>query len=424
LVRSGVKSFPFIQAIAGMLLSISGAGLPAASRQAHDGWVGAWSSAQILVDPANALPPTALKDATLRQLARVSVGGARVRVRVSNAFGTSPLTITGVDIARAISPRSSSIDPATDRQLTFSGARSVVIPAGAEYVSDPVSISVPALATLAVSMHYANLPNAQTGHPGSRATSYVASGDQVRVLQLQAPTTVEHWYYLSDIDVQPAAPSSAIAVLGDSITDGHGVEANTNSRWTDVLLERLKAGAATRSLSVLNVGIGGNRVVDDGIGPNAVARFGRDVLERAGVRYLIILEGVNDLGVLTRDKPASPDEHRLLVARILSAYRQITARAHERGITVIGGTIMPYAGSGYYHPNATNEVDREAINTWIRVRGNFDAVIDFDALVRDPAQPTRLRKDYDSGDGLHPSATGYRAMGEAVPLSLFGGGRR
>jgi lysophospholipase L1-like esterase len=423
-VRSGVKRFPFIQAMAAMLLSICATASQAVANRLQEGWVGAWASAQILVDPANALPPAALKDMTLRQLVRVSLGGTRLRVRVSNAFGTTPLTITGAHIARAISQRASSIDSATDRQLTFSGVPSVIIPAGAEYVSDPVSISVPALTTLAVSMHFADLPTAETGHPGSRATSYVASGDQTQASQLQAATPIEHWYYLSGIDVQPATPSAAIAVLGDSITDGHGVRADTDRRWTDTLLERLKAGPATRALAVLNVGIGGNRVVDDGIGPNALARFDRDVLERSGVRYLIVLEGVNDLGVLTRDKPASPDKHRLLVGRMLSAYRQIVVRAHERGIKVIGGTIMPYAGSGYYHPNAVNELDREAINTWIRARGNFDAVIDFDSLMRDPAQPTRLRKDYDSGDGLHPSATGYRAMGEAVPLGLFGGGKR
>ena len=423
-MRSGVKRFSFLRAFTAVLLSICAGAVPAASRHGQDRWVSAWASAQILVDPANSLPQTALKDTTLRQLVRLSVGGTRLRVWLSNVFGTAPLAVSGVDIARAISPQSSAIDPRTDRQLTFSGGRSVIIPAGAEYVSDPVSLSVPALTTLAVSMHYADLPSAETGHPGSRATSYLVPGDRLAAPQLQAVTPVERWYYLSGIDVQPATPSGATAVLGDSITDGHGVEANTNSRWTDVLLERLKSLPATRSLAVLNVGIGGNRVVDDGIGPNAPARLDRDVLERSGVRYLIILEGVNDLGVLTRDKPASPAEHALLVSRILSAYRQIVVRAHERGIRVIGGTIMPYAGSGYYHPNAANEVDRAAINTWIRTRGNFDAVVDFDALMRDPAQPTRLRSDYDSGDGLHPSAAGYRAMGEAVPLALFSGGGR
>jgi lysophospholipase L1-like esterase len=175
---------------------------------------------------------------------------------------------------------------------------------------------------------------------------------------------------------------------------------------------------------VLNAGIGGNRVVDDGIGPNAVARFGRDVLASNGVKYVILLEGVNDLGVLTRDKPASADQHRLMVASILAAYRQMIERAHDHGIKMIGATIMPYGTSGYYHPDAANEADRQAINSWIRSPGHFDGVIDFDALMRDPTQPSRLRKDYDSGDGLHPSAAGYRAMGAAIPLSLFSGARR
>jgi lysophospholipase L1-like esterase len=378
----------------------------------------------MLVDPKDALPPPVLKDSTLRQLVRVSLHGTRVRIRLSNAFGTSPLTIRGVSIARAISSSSPRVDHATIQGVTFAGAAAVIIPAGAEYVSDPVRMNVPALATLTVSMHFAELPKGQTGHPGSRATSYVAPGNQIAAQQLEAATLVEHWYFLSEVDVVQAAPSAAITILGDSITDGHGVKTDTNARWTDVLLERLKASLATRSLGVLNVGIGGNRVVDDGLGPNAAARFGRDVLERSGVRYLIILEGVNDLGVLTRDHPVTPADHQALVRRVVAAYAQIVAQARERGIKVIGGTIMPYGGSGYYHPDAAGEADRRTINVWIRTAGNVDRVIDFDALMRDPAQPSRLRKDFDSGDGLHPSVAGYRAMGEAVPLSIFTGGGR
>jgi lysophospholipase L1-like esterase len=378
----------------------------------------------MLVDANDALPPSPVKDLTLRQLVRLSLGGTKVRIRLSNAFGTSPLTVTGVSIALAKSPGSPRIDPMTVHGLTFEGAAAVIVPAGAEYVSDPVRMKVPALATLAVSMHLAELPNGQTGHPGSRATSYVAPGNQIAAPQLQAATPVEHWYFLSEVDVAPAVPSAAIAILGDSITDGHGVKTDTNARWTDVLLERLRDSPATRSLAVLNVGIGGNRMVDDGLGPNAAARFGRDVLARSGVRYLIILEGVNDLGVLTRDHPVSSADHQALVGRVLAAYAQIVAQARERGIKVIGATIMPYGGSGYYHPDAANEIDRRVINAWIRTADNVDRVIDFDALMRDPAQPNRLRKDFDSGDGLHPSVAGYRAMGEAVPLSIFAGGER
>jgi lysophospholipase L1-like esterase len=372
----------------------------------------------MLVEPKDVLPAVGAKDATLRQLVRVSVGGTRVRIRLSNVFGTSPLTIAGVSVARAASAGSSSIDQLTTRNVTFGGERSITVPAGADYVSDPIAMNVPALTTLAVRLRLPELPKLQTGHPGSRATSYVAPGDQLTAPQLQDAVAVDHWYFLSEVDVEPRAASAAIAILGDSITDGHGVESNTNRRWTDFLLERMNASPGTRSLGVLNVGIGGNRLTDDGLGPNAVARFDRDILSRSGVKYLIILEGVNDLGVLTRDHPVSATEHQAFVQRLIGSYAQIVARAREHGIKVIGATIMPFGGSDYYHPGPPTEADRQTINRWIRTPGNMDAVIDFDALMRDPARPERLRKDYDS-DGLHPSDVGYKAMGEAVPLSLF-----
>jgi lysophospholipase L1-like esterase len=247
----------------------------------------------------------------------------------------------------------------------------------------------------------------------------VAPGNQLAAAELEGAVTIDQWYFLSEVDVARPARSSAIAILGDSITDGHGVQSNTNRRWTDQLLERLQATPATRSLGVLNLGIGGNRLIDDGLGPNAVARFGRDILSRSGVKYLIILEGANDLGMLTRDHAVSTAEHEAFVQRLLAGYGQLVARARERGIRVIGGTILPYAGSAYYHPGAANETDRQAINRWIRTRGNVDAVIDFDALMREPAHPERMRKDYDSGDGLHPSIAGYKAMADAVPVTLF-----
>ena len=417
--RSRVKGFSLVK-IAALLLLV---GAPLSSALAAK-WVSSWSSAQLLVDPPNALPEAAQKNATLRQLVRLSIGGTSIRVRVSNAFGTTPLDIADADVALAASPSSSAIVPASDRRLTFSGQRSVIIPPGAGYLSDPISLKVRPLGTLAISIHYAQLPQAETGHPGSRATSYFELGDAVARADFQGASNVEHWYFIAGVDVEAANPSAAIAVLGDSITDGHGVATNSNGRWTDVLAERLRRSEATRSVAVLNLGIGGNRVVADGIGPNAIARFGRDVLASSGVKYVILLEGVNDLGVLTRDKPVSADQHRQLVASILAAYRQMIERAHEHGIRMIGATIMPYGASGYYHPDAANEADRTAINSWIRAPGHFDAVIDFDALMRDPRQPNRLRKDYDLGDGLHPSAAGYHAMGEAVPLSLFSGGRQ
>lgn len=390
---------------------------PPTAGQPH--WVASWGSAQQEPEPHSALAPGALTDATLRQLVRTSIAGDRIRIRVSNAFGKEPLTILGVHVARAAGPGTSSIRPDSDRLVLFGGARQITIPAGAEYVSDPVDLEVPALATLAVSMHFAEHPGTQTSHPGSRATSYVARGDQLRAAELSAPTAVNHWYHLSAVDVIAPAASRALVVIGDSITDGFGVQPNTNMRWTDFLVERLQSDPQMRSLAVINAGLGGNRVLRDGLGPNAMARFERDVLGRSGVRHVFIFEGVNDLGTLTRDRQVSAVEHRALVERMLTAFRQMVARARERRIQVIGATILPYGGSAYYHPDAANEADRQAINAWIRAPGNVDAVIDFDALMRDPAQPNRLRKEYDSGDGLHPSIDGYRAMAAAVPLSLF-----
>jgi lysophospholipase L1-like esterase len=299
-----------------------------------------------------------------------------------------------------------------------------VIPAGGEYVSDRVEMRVPELATLAVSLKLSELPKLQTGHPGSRATSYFAPGDQLAASEFKNGGTADHWYFLSGIDVEPERPAAAIAILGDSITDGHGVTSNTNTRWTDTLAVRLTNFAATRPVAVLNLGIGGNCIVSDCLGPNAAARFGRDVLGRNGVQYLIILEGVNDLGSLTRDAPVPAEAHNALVQQIIAALGQMIARAREHGIKVIGATIMPDGASGYYHPDAANEADRRAVNDWIRAPGHFDAVIDFDALMRDPAQPAKLRKEFDSGDGLHPSIAGYRFMGEAATLTLFKNGVR
>ena len=423
---TGTKVHPFLfrAAIAAALACVALASPAAARVVAGTGWVSSWASSQIPVDPKDALAPQQTNDVTLRQLVRLSIGGSHVRIRLSNAMGTGPLAISGVSIARALSRNSSRIDPSTIRKVTFAGADVLVIPAGAEYVSDRIELPIAALATLAVSIHLADLPKLQTGHPGSRATSYFAPGDQRTALELRGAGTVDHWYFLSGADVEPEAPSSAIAIVGDSITDGHGVISNSDTRWTDTLAERLRTSPATRALAVLNLGIGSNCLAEACVGPSAVARLQRDVLARNHVRYLIILEGVNDLGTLTREAPVSGQAHRALVQRMIGALAQMRAQAREWGIKVIAGTILPYGGSAYYHPDAANEADRRAVNGWIRTPGNVDALVDFDALMRDPAQPHRLRKEYDSGDGLHPSAAGYRFMGEVVPLALFTIGAR
>ena len=301
----------------------------------------------------------------------------------------------------------------------FSGRPEVTVPAGADYISDPVEFPVAAQSDLAITLHIDVPPAQQTGHPGSRATSYLAHGDRVSAPDLPDAKQVEHWYFIAGVDVAAPAQVAAIVVVGDSITDGRGTTTNGNNRWPDLLAKRLQAVPATQTLAVLNHGIGGNRLLLDGLGPNALARFDHDVLAQAGARYLIVLEGINDLGTLTHDGEVSQAEHDALVRRILSAYEQMITRAHSHGIQVMGATILPFVGSEFYHPGPVSEADRQAVNQWIRTPGHFDAVIDFDRALRDPEHPDRLLAAFDSGDHLHPSLAGYAAMADAIPLSLF-----
>jgi lysophospholipase L1-like esterase len=392
---------------------------PTAAARQSESWIGSWASGQQVPEPQNSLSNEQLADATLREHFRLSLGGRKLRIRLSNLFGGAPLVIDAATIARVADPAGATLAPGTVRILTFSGAPDVTIPAGAEFLSDPVDLDVPPLTTLAVSLHFPQPPARQTGHPGSRATTWVAPGNQAAALALQSAKGVGHWYQLAGVEVEAPAGAAAIAVLGDSITDGHGVATDTDMRWPDILAERLQASAATRGIGMLNLGIGGNRLLLDGAGPNGFVRFDREVLDRPGVRWAIVLEGVNDLGMLTRAAPVSPAEHEAFVRRMVAAYAQMAARARAQGIRLIGGTIMPYGAFSYYHPDAANEADRQAINRWIRTPGHFDAMVDFDALMRDPDHPDRLSPHYDSGDGIHPSEAGYRAMAGAIPLALF-----
>ena len=382
-------------------------------------WIASWGASQQIPEPQNALPPDALHDATVRQVVHLSEGGSAIRVHISNAFGTQALHFTSVHIALPLSPSSAAIDPASDKPLTFCGSLDVRVPAGADFVSDPLDYPVAALSDLSVSFHLDSPPVGQTAHPGSRATSYVTHGDKTAATSLPDAQRVDHWFQLSGVDVLAAPNAASIIALGDSITDGHGATTNGNDRWPDVLARRLQASKATRNVGISNQGIGGNQLLTDGLGPNALARLDRDVLAPAGVRWVIILEGVNDLGGLTRDHEVTPAEHAALVRCIVSAYEQILMRAHAHGLRVFGATITPYTGSTYYHPGAMNEADRQSLNSWVRAPGHFDAVIDFDKVLRDPQHPERLQPAFDSGDHLHPSPAGYRAMGESVDLGLF-----
>ena len=394
--------------------------------QARDGrWVSSWGAAQMVPGAQDALPALQWRDATLRQVVHVSLGARVVRVRVSNAFGSAPLTLDSASLALAAGPGRADVDAGSIRPLRFDGRAVVTIPAGAEYASDPVELPHAAGADLAVSLHFLAEPTGQSGHPGARATSFVASGDRVLEAHWAEAEKVTRWFQLAAIEVLAAPGVHSVVAIGDSITDGYGATIDGNDRWTDALSARLRASSML-DIGVVNAGIGGGRLLRDGLGPNLVSRFERDVLGRSGVTHAIVMIGVNDLGVQHRNNEDTPAARQYLLDQLKQAHRQLVERAHARGVCVIGATITPYAGSGYYQPNADNERDRQSYNGWIRAsalargipHGLFDGVADFDAALRDPARPDQLLKAYDN-DGLHPTLAGYKAMADAVPLALL-----
>lgn len=384
-------------------------GAPKDDKNTH--WLGTWASSPQLADAKSLPPAPGFADCTLRQVVHVSVGGTRIRVRFSNAFGATPLTIVSAHVAKA--KKNGAIEPASDRPLTFPGNSSVAIPAGALMYSDPVDFDLSPLADVAVSMRLKGAPDAVTTHDGSRATSYLVHGDAVSAPELASPQTVQHWYFLNGVDVVSSqARPGAVVTLGDSITDGKNSTTDGNGRWPDDFARRLQAAKHTGDLGVLNEGIGGNRLLHDGLGPNALARLDRDVLAQTVVRWLVVFEGVNDIGTC-RDG-CDVDS---LDKEIIGAYDQIIVRAHSHGIRVYGATITPFGGSFYASPGA--ERARQAVNRWIRTSGRFDAVIDFDAITRDPSNPSSLSSEADSGDHLHPADAGYKTMADSIDLKLF-----
>jgi lysophospholipase L1-like esterase len=389
----------------------------AASASDADGhWVGAWVSAQQLVEPGNMPPAPGLSGNTLRQIVQPAADGRRVRLTFSNVYGEGPVTIAGAHLAQ--SKGGATIDASTDRALTFDGQPGVTIPPGSSIISDPLDYEVKAFANLAVSVWCGSVPPALTGHPGSRTTSFLRTGDVLADAEFAGATRTDHWYLLAAVDVWSGLEQVAIVVVGDSITDGRGSTTNANDRWPNQLARRLRADPRTAGVSVLNQGIGGNRVLGRGLGPSALERFDRDVLAPAGVRCLVLFEGVNDLGAASgaRAKGLPPITPR----DIILAYQQMIVRARTHGLRVIGATIMPFSGFQLYE-DAQSEADRQAVNAWIRGSGEFDAVIDFDAITRDPANPARLSAAVDGGDHLHPSAAGYKVMAAAIDVRVFDG---
>lgn len=404
--------------VAGLFLSACALpGGPAPATGMH--WVASWGTAQMAMDNQNALPESQWRDTSLRQVLRVSLPASTLRIRISNAFGTAPLVVEAASVALAAAPGRSEVEPASLRALRFNGQGRVSIPPGAEIASDPVELPHAANADLAISMYFTQPPARQTGHPGSRSTSFVASGNRVLDAGWPQAESVTRWHQLAGVEVLAALRARSLVAIGDSITDGYGVRPDTNARWTDFLAARLRS-AGMGEVGVVNAGIGGGRLLRDGLGPSLVSRFGRDVLDRPGVSHAVVLVGVNDLGGQRRSREDTPAARQRLLDEIKQAHRKLVAQAHEKGICVIGATLTPYGGSGYYQPGPENESDRLALNGWIRESGVFDGVADFDAALRDPAKPNVLRKEYDA-DGLHPSIAGYQAMTEAFPLAALRG---
>ena len=399
------RLLPILLALAACAAPASQAPRPAAQR-----WLATWTASPYDAPPR---PPRdsvdrvpRLFDQTLRLVVHTSIGGERVRIRLSNEYGDRPLVIGAAHIA--VRDSGASIVPATDRALTFGGRPAVRMLPGAVVLSDPVALDVPALRDLAVSLHLADSSRLSTRHPLALQTSYVGRGNAVGARTFAPDTTLEIWPYLVGVDVINPSVAGVIVTLGNSITDGARSTRDANARWPNVLAARLARGNGPH-FAVANAGISGGRVLTYGAGPSALARFERDVLATPGLTHVILLEGINDIGRSAIDGVTADD--------IIFGYRQLIARAHDRGIAIFGATLTP-AGP---RPNFTPalEARRAAVNAFIRTSGEFDGVIDFDAVTRDPANPLRFLPAYDSGDHLHPGDAGYRAMGEAIDPALF-----
>lgn len=385
-------------------------GVIAKDRHDDGPWVGTWSAS-----PQPVAGPIQINGQTVRQIVHTSLGGQRVRVRFSNAYGTSALVIGFAHVA--ISTGGASISRRTDRILRFNGSPTITIPAGALAVSDASDLQVEAFDNLAVSLYLPESVAAKTQHAIGQQTNYISTpGDFTGAITFAA-TTTQSFYFLTGVEVSGSRRTKAIVTLGDSITDGFGSTPDTNQRWTNLLAERLQGEPGTSRIAVLNAGISGNSVLLDVVGTNALARLDRDVLVQTGVKYVIVLEGNNDFGIPGLIGNPALD---VTAAQMIQAHRQIIVRAHALGLQIYGGTLNPIEGITF--PNfysAALEAKRQAVNQWIRTSKAYDAVIDFDKVLRDPTHPTRILPAYDSGDHAHPNDAGYRAMADALDLSLF-----
>ena len=391
--------------------------------QSADHWVGTWATAGVTA-PSQApqaqagqgAQPMKVNNQTLREIVHTSIGGSRARVVLTNVFGTRPLVIGGAHLA--LREKGSTIVAGSDRPLTFGGEPTATIPPGAVIVSDPVALAVPALGDVAIDLFIPNdtaaSPSPLTIHSGARQTNYLSSsGNHLGSRELPGATATPAWMFLARLEVAAPPQAGAVVTFGDSITDGFNSTPDTNNRWPDHLARRLMAAGG--GVGVLNLGIDGNRILADGAGVSALARFDRDALVQPGVTSVFVLEGINDLGMpaLMKDGP------RPTVQQLIAGHRQLIARAHARGLKIYAATLLPYEGTtfpGYFSPEG--ETIRQAFNQWLRTSKEYDGIIDFDAVMRDPQAPSKMQARYDSGDHLHPNDAGYQVMANAFDLAM------
>ena len=400
-----------------MILLLLGPGCSAEQAAATDDdpagayWVGTWSSGQQEPVPGLFPGPYIFHDETLRQIVHISIGGNRLRVRFSNSLGLKPLVIDAASIG--IQEQGAEILPASLRELTFGGEPSVTVASGARVLSDPVDLSFPDEADLAVSVYVSGETNPSTMHLRALQTSYFSpAGDFTDMADMPVAGTTNSWFWLTGIEVRAPSDTTAVVALGDSITDGFESTIGANAAYPAVLAHRLLARyTGSSKIAVLNEGIGGNRVLTDFIGPNAQARLDRDVLTQTGVTHVIFQEGINDIGI-----PELGGSPGVSAEALIAGYKQVIERVHARGLKIIGGTLLPYEGAIFY--SAAGEETRKAVNAWIRSSNAFDGIVDFDEVIRDPANPQRMLPIYDSGDHLHLGDAGYAAMAEAAERVL------
>ena len=384
------------------------------SEQKFKKWVGTWASAQQGLNSSQGEypPEPGLANNTFRQIVRISVGGDQLRLKFSNEYGKTPLELSSVHISKPYDIGTSIIFPKLDTIVTFNGgSESVTVAPGEIVTSDVIDYKAEDLERIAITTYFGQVPEIVTSHTGSRTTSFLKEGNHVSEISLEDAVARDHWYFITGIDVLASPEHKAIACLGDSTTDGRGVRNNYDDRWTDILAERLVANESTKHISVLNQGIGGNSIFG-GLGPPAYKRFDRDILEQESVGYVIVFEGINDIGYAN-----SPS----LVDGIIEKYIEFADKAHKQGLKIYGATITPFQGFESYYTEEHGEMReeiRQDINAWIRGNKYFDGVIDFDQALRDKDNPSFLASEY-SSDGLHPNVAGYQKMGEVIDLSLF-----